>query len=740
MNYQRSFTKFITSQHLSTGINVTVAVLVPGIILYHYDMLGSAIGIPLGAMFVSLSDSPGAPRHRTNGMIAAILLNSFMILLAGFSYPHPWLAGAEILVFGIIFSMGAVFGNRANNIGLMALIAFILGGAHIAQDPWQQALYYLIGGGWYALFSLTSYQLRPYKTVEQMIGESLTRIGDYLHTKGELYTRHANADEVYRRLLQQQIALHKLQEEIRELMFRTRAFLKESTDKSRRLMMIFLDSIDIFEQVMTTQQDYAKLHKDFDDTAILDQYHYTIKNLAHAIELAGINIQAGIYIPTNEHYSTELNKSREIFFSLRKEKLNASNVEAFITLRHVLFNIEKLAQRVDRISVYMDRKKKVAKANRVSTRHFITHQQFNFRLFLSNLSLGSVHFRHAVRVTSALICGYLVSLYYPLGHGYWILLTIASIMKPAFGTSKQRNVQRVFGTIAGAVAGFGFLFITQNHTAIFIMMLVSMAVAYSFLRLQYFVSSLFITMYVLLSFYFLQGTLAGLFRDRVIDTMIGGGIALLAGYFILPSWESGSIKDLVQAAIKAGREYFNQASGYFIGNAPTELNYKVARKGAFLALANLSDALQRMLNDPKSQQLSVQDYHQFTVANHTLTSYIASISYYAGQFPERREIKELLPSVQLINRQFDQLLLLAEGKEASTESLSAFPFNKRVQQLLELRKRQLKEGLAETDIRRELSELKSITDQFMLIHAILDEETRILSRINAALLAQEDRR
>jgi uncharacterized membrane protein YccC len=731
MNYQRSFTKFITGQHLSTGINVTVAVLVPGIILYRYDMLSTAIGIPLGAMFVSLSDSPGPPLHRTNGLIAAILLNSMMILLAGFSYPHPLVAGVELLFLGIILSMGGVFGNRANNIGLMALIAFILGGAHIAQNPWQQALYYCIGGSWYALFSLTSYQLRPYKTVEQMIGESLTMISGYLQTKGELYTKYAKEDEVYKRLLQQQIAIHKLQEEIRELMFKTRAFVKESTDRSRRLMMIFLDSIDIFEQVMTTQQDYSRLHKDFDDTAILDQYHFTIKNLAHALELAGINIQAGLYVPPAEHYSAEIKKSKELFFELRKEKLNASNIEAFITLRHVLFNLQRLSQRVDRIGVYLNRKQKVDRSNKVSTRHFITHQQFNFRLFLSNLTLRSVHFRHAIRVTAALIIGYIVSLYYPLGHGYWILLSIASIMKPAFGTSRKRNVERVFGTIAGGIAGFSLLHLTQNHTAIFVLMLVSMAVAYSFLRIQYLVSSAFITIYVLLSFYFLQGTLAGLFQDRVIDTLIGGGIALVCSYFILPSWESASIKDLAIAAIKANKEYFNSAAGYFTGTPPTELQYKVARKGAFVALANLSEALQRMMNDPKSRQHAIQDYHQFTVANHTLTSYVASIGYYAGQFTTVMEVKELIPSVQLINRQFDQLLELAAGA-APLEEISGFPFSKRLQGLLEQRKEQVKTGIAETDISKQLSELKSITDQFNLIHAILKEESKMLDRINTA--------
>jgi len=729
MTYQLAFKKFISSQHLSTGINVTVAVVVPGVLLYRYDMLSVAIGIPLGAMFVSLSDSPGPPTHRVNGMIAAILLNSLLILMAGFSYPYPLVAGIEIALLGIVLSMGAVFGNRANNIGIMALIAFILGGAHITQNPWEQALYYFIGGAWYALFSLTSYQLRPYKPVEQLVGESLTQISAYLHTKGELYSKNVGYETVYQKLLQEQIAIHKLQEEIRELMFKTRTFIKESTDKSRRLMMIFLDSIDIFEQVMTTQQDYAKLHRDFDDTLILEQYHFTINTLAHTLERMGVDIQSGNYQPPADHYTQEVEKSKNLFLEVRKEHLKPSNIEAFITLRHVLYNIEKLAQRVGRVAVYLNKKEKVKKSNRVSTRHFITHQQFNAGLFFSNITIKSVHFRHALRVTIALMIGYIVSLYYPLGHGYWILLSIASIMKPAFGVSRKRNAERIFGTIAGGLAGFAFLRLTENHTLIFIMMLVSMAVAYSFLRLQYFVSSAFITIYVLLSFYFLQGTMAGVFQDRVIDTLIGGGISLVCSYFILPTWEYSAIRDVLTLAIKASKDYFAKASGYFTGEPPTELDYKVARKAAFVTLANLSEALQRMLSDPKSRQHGMKEYHQFTVMQHTLTSYVASVGYHAGQFPGSVENTDLVPMVKIINQQFSYLVALAENTAKEGSELSAFPFNKRVDKLLEQRRAEIKEGVTNKPTGKQLSELKSITDQFSLIHAVLNDEIKVLKQI-----------
>jgi uncharacterized membrane protein YccC len=565
-----------------------------------------------------------------------------------------------------------------------------------------------------------------------LLGESLIDIGGYLLTKSDMYSKHTSQSAVYGKLLQQQIVIHNLQQEIRELMFKTRRFVKESTDKSRRLMMTFLDSIDLFEQVMTSQQDYEQLHKDFDDSGILEQFKKNIAALAHKLQHIGLSVQAGTTYVASVYPDEVLAESKKAFTDLRKEKLNATTVEAFITLRHILTNLEKLTERVNRIQLYLDKKEKV-KQREIETDPFISHQEFNLQLVISNLTVKSTHFRHAIRVTAALLIGYITSLYLSLGHGYWILLTIASIMKPAFGISRQRNLERIGGTLTGGVAGFVILYITHNHTAVFICMLVAMALAYSFLRLQYFISSAFITIYVLLSFFFLQGTLATVLSDRVLDTVLGGVIALACSYFILPSWEHSQINDLLVAAVKANKEYFTKVAGVFAGQPVTNLEYKIARKNGFVALANLADALQRMLSEPKSRRLHMEEYHQFVTANHILTSYIASVSYYAQQYSNRYEGSDFAPMIKTINSQMEYVLALLENEQAIPDNKSGFPINKKVEKLLEQRRQQLQNGEADSDIRKTLSELKSVTDQFRLIHSVLSDEIRILRTIRKAV-------
>jgi len=44
--------------------------------------------------------------------------------------------------------------------------------------------------------------------------------------------------------------------------------------------MMFLDIVDLFERVMTSQQDYPSLHRFFDKTDLLEECRHLILDLA----------------------------------------------------------------------------------------------------------------------------------------------------------------------------------------------------------------------------------------------------------------------------------------------------------------------------------------------------------------------------------------------------------------------------------------------------------------------------
>jgi YccS/YhfK family integral membrane protein len=710
-------------------------VLIPAFILYQYGLLAQMIALPLGALFISLTDNPGPINHRRNGMLVAILLGFVVLLIAGYSRGQSLLILVEIILFALMFSMIGVFGLRSNSIGITALIIFILNvDQPKAHDVISEGLYFLTGGIWYALLSLILYTLRPYRPIQQLLGECLMEIADYLQTKKSFYEQERNLSTIYQQLMQYQVRIHNHQDQLRQMLFSTRKFLSESTAKGRVLMMMFLDSIDLMERIMTSQQDYEQLHKEFDGTGIIDTYKLHINLLAQELRNIGLAVQSNSVYHSRLDVQASYEAASKAFFTLRDQELRAENVEGFIRLRHILYSLQDITERIRRLGKFTTYDKKLPKqvAADVELEKFIAPEKINFQLLISSFTLKSDIFRHAVRLVIALVAGYIVSLLFPLGHGYWILLTIAVILKPAYSITRKRNLQRLTGTFIGVALGFTVLFITNENGVLFIIMLASMVIGYSFLKLNYAVSSASITLFVLLNFHFLSPiNVEHLLKDRIIDTAIGSVIAYLVSYFVLPAWEHQKIDEYLLEAIKSNRKYFKIVANTFIGLSSNVTQYKVARKDAFVALANLSDNFQRMLSEPKSQQRHMEEYHQFVAASHMLTSYIASLSYYA----QRQSISIQLHGTDSMIRQADELFekairLAAQAEDINIERSSA-PVNEQVQQLLQQRRDELS-GTVDTKsqtLRKELSELKTISEQYQLIYGNLEDQIAVLRKI-----------
>jgi uncharacterized membrane protein YccC len=309
-----------------------------------------------------------------------------------------------------------------------------------------------------------------------------------------------------------------------------------------------------------------------------------------------------------------------------------------------------------------------------------------------------------------------------LGHSYWILLTIIVILKPAYSLTKKRNYQRVLGTIAGAALGIILLYFVKDKTILFFCMLVLMVSTYTFIRTNYLLAVVCMTPYVLLLFYLLDsGQFKTIVTDRIIDTAIGSVIAIVANLFLLPAWEQDQFRKYQSAAIAANLDYFKKASQAFIGEPAADTAYRLSRKHAFVALANLSDAFSRLLAEPKRKQKNARRLHQFTVMSHTLTSHIATLGDLGKSLAAKYRSADFEPILAGITSNLaavESALDEPEPVPAAEAQGAASPLHARIEELLARRSEELEEGIQSTDTGRRLSELKPIVDRFRYIEGI----------------------
>lgn len=736
MNYQLTVKKIISSQYLFTGLRITAAAVIPALVLYHYDVLALMSAIPFGALIVGSIDSPGPFEHRRNALLASICINLLVIVITISLNHNPIFIIAGIIIFGMFFSLIGIYGNRVNSIGLVALLVFIFNIDSKASfgSPWFNGLLFTAGGMCYFLISLALHRLRPYRYIQLQLGENLRTIARFTETLAGLFKVKHDNDYLFNRLNQQQVNIQQEQDNLREMLLSTRQMVVDSTAKGRIIMMMFLDSIDLFERLLSLQQDYSDVYEHIDATRIAAAIEETLSNMQQELNAIGYAIQFN----HPSHQTNDINETTQkllnIFLEERKKNLNKNTLPYFIKLRQIVYALQDVGERINRLHRFSRYDTMITRQYKRAATEELQMQstEISPALLIENVTFKSSQFKHALRVTIALLIGYGVSLFFPLGHGYWILLTIAVILKPAYSISRTRNKQRLLGTITGVIAGFLFLYFVKNATLTFLLMLIAMIIAYSLLKLNYYISCVCITMYVLLSFHFLNNSnFTVVVIDRLIDTAIGCVIAFAASLIVFPVWEHEQMKELISKLIETNKKYFNAVAALL--KVPDENDfYKTARREAFVALANLNDSFQRILSE-KRKSNDTAFYHQMVSSSYMMTAHIASLSLLITRNKTNLNDTDFEPLINNVNDKFKRSEQVLNGKPLKTTTSNRnAPITNKIQTLLEQRTKEIEQGITdkETSVRKTLSSIKTVTDELQVIDSIASDEVKILQRLN----------
>jgi len=628
-DYLKEVQKFTTSQYWSTGVRITAGVMVPTLIFAENDWLIAGLPFLWGALFASLTDAPGPIHHRRNGLLASVALNAFTALVTLLLRDHQALLLIEVMVFCFLYSLLGVYGARAGAVGTLALIILLLNlvPSHVPQNSFYVAALIAAGGIWYTLFSLLLYRLRPYRLAEQAIGEMLIAVADFIRARGALYKDGADVRRSFTLVMEEQIKVMKSQDQTRELLFKTRQFVMDASPKSRSLMMIFLDAVDLFEHSISSYQDYGELHKNLDGTGLLNKFYGAILQVAAALEYIGITIQRGATVRRELDLVSITGTLQDALREHQQSTVDPAVQNSLHALEKTLFNIQNIVNRLHRLVMYTRLQVEINKTDtgKESDKAIVGHP-IDWQTFRENLTLQSNDFRHAVRLTLAILVGFSVSAFLSLQHTYWVLLTIVTILKPVYTVSRKRNAQRLLGTLGGAILATGILFVIRGNTALLVIMILCMLVSYSLLRLNYFGFVLFLTIYIVITFHFLYPVdLNTLVKERMLDTVIGSIIAAIASRYVLPTWGRQEIDKNMREMLLANQAFFTATWHFLLNPTSSRSAYKSARQEALVNLTNLSDNFQRILAEPKTLDQSTH-IHQFVIANHMFTGHITSLA------------------------------------------------------------------------------------------------------------------
>ncbi|HTI96112.1 MAG TPA: FUSC family protein [Rudaea sp.] len=235
----------------------------------------------------------------------------------------------------------------------------------------------------------------------------------------------------------------------------------------------------------------------------------------------------------------------------------------------------------------------------------------------ANLHLSSVAFRHALRCGACLAIAVAGERIAGIGHGYWIPMTCAIVLKPDFAGTFRIGLLRVAGTLVGlllatalvhvafgsewarivllAVLCFGFRQLTTMHYGLGVMLLTALIV-------------------VLLSFEGISP--AETMNARALGTSLGSALAL-AAYALWPTWERGRVRGALADLLDAYRQYFLAVAG---DDSRVRADVRALSRRA---RTNAQASLDRLRGEPRRRHLVATAEGSFANANRFLRAAMA---------------------------------------------------------------------------------------------------------------------
>jgi uncharacterized membrane protein YccC len=180
----------------------------------------------------------------------------------------------------------------------------------------------------------------------------------------------------------------------------------------------------------------------------------------------------------------------------------------------------------------------------------------------------------------------------PTQRPYWVLLTVAIILKPDFGSVFGRAVQRGAGTLLGVLLGSALLAFFPRGPWLLVAMAVFAAVLPWARAANFGLFAVFQTPMIILLLDLALPSDPGLVLERLTDTLIGCAIVLVFGYLLWPQTWRAPLDQALQDTAQTLDAFVEAA---FTGS-PAER--RRARRRNYRALTELQTQLQRRLAEP----------------------------------------------------------------------------------------------------------------------------------------------
>ncbi|MFE9257615.1 FUSC family protein [Streptomyces sp. NPDC006879] len=461
----------------------------------------------MGALSAVIGDTADAYRMRVLNIAVPQLFGALGVTLGTLVYGHGWVAVGVLTLVALISGMISSIGTVASVSGLLLLLNAVIGAGLALPEPWWTAPLLLSGGGLFVLLlSLLGWPLRRKQPERQAVAATYRSLAELYEAAG------SPAYEERRQQVTQAL------NQAYDLLLARRARVHGRSQSQVRLLSQLNVIIPLVEAAPAAHQRGRPLPPEI-PAAVRELGVAVAEERTKARPEAGPDLPAP-NTPAERAIDTALRHAATIVHTTDPNP----------------YNVDDRLGRPAALGV------RIRRATR-------------------EVMLSGASWRYGLRL--ALCVGTaqsLVSLV-PVERSYWVALTVTFVLKPDFGSVFSRAVTRALGTAGGLVVAAAVLAEVPRGWWDVPVMVALGALIPVFSARGYAFQTAAITPVILLLSDQLNHQGFDLVLPRLVDSLIGCAITLVAGYLLWPeSWRT-RIGDRLAKAVDDAARYVERAFG-----------------------------------------------------------------------------------------------------------------------------------------------------------------------------------
>jgi len=596
---------------ISWGIRMAISAMVPLIWGITTNHVLESIWITLTAEAICWIELKGSYGWRIRVMLGGAVLTVLFSIIGSVTGTNIWLSVLCMFVVGFLATLFKNLGDRGSGLSIGIYLMFIFCNAYPAASfPAVKAriILILLGACWAILVGIVASLFmpteQPYRRYIGLVWRAISSLVATINKGWDDNNPRSNIRDIYLQEKEVRTAL--------DNSFQLYSSMAHQVSKDDKILYQLTQLRKIASLVTINITEISDEINGLNIKTLDNPLRLRLSSLLSALQRTADRISVYIITLKPEEallVTSRINRIKKLLL-LVKEHIDDYSKEANAVKRmvHLMERSVKLMERSMEIISEMGQDIPVYRSYSLLKTVFVLHPKYLLKTLPVLFNFNTFTTRYALRTAIAAGIALFIYKWFHIDHGYWLPFSVMIVTQPYFGATFKKAIDRVVGTLLGGLAGSVFLRVPAGLHIKEIILFITFILMVYYLRKKYAAAAFVITLNLVLLFNLEAALHPMIIVTRALCTIGGAGLAVVAGYALLPTWDKKWLPNYLASAIDCNYTYF--IATFF--SPKQNINWTKYKRSAESKNSNLFNSFNRYTQEPGDKEKATAYYSLIT--------------------------------------------------------------------------------------------------------------------------------